>query len=202
MNGTVIHYDTLTQCGLLRTEAGQLHYFRRADVAETTGLVAGSYVALRVGTPTDTGGSLMDIAGGRAAVREVEQARRQAMVPPVAAPPRRSPFGWVGGCVSLAAALCLLLAGGEQVGYSSPTPRLTDSVFGVAAAGLLVVLSILFFTHKTRRAVRWTYWLVVWSSLFAYVGQALDGFETDSATTAYGYSLLALFFAGYIVPKK
>jgi hypothetical protein len=202
MHGTIIHYDTLTRCGLLRTEAGQLHYFRRADVAEATRLAAGSYVTLRVDTPPDTGGSRMDVTEGMAAVREVEQARRRVTAKPVAAPPRQSNLNWLGGCVSIAAVLCLVLAGGESSGYSSPNPRLTESVFGVAAAALLVLLSILFFTHKTRRAIRFAYWLAVWSSLFAYVGQTLDGFEADGPATAYGYSLIALFFAGYLVPKK
>jgi hypothetical protein len=203
MHGTIIHYDTLTQCGLLRTEAGQLHYFRRADVAEATGLAAGSYVALRIGTPPDTGGSRMDIAEGMAAVRTVEQARRQMAAQQAAiAPVRRSRFGWLGGGLSVVAVLCLLLAGGEATGYSSPNPRLVDSPFGVAAAGLLVWLAILFVTHKTRRAVRFAYWFTVLSSMMAYVGQLFDGFETDAAATAYGYLLIALFFAGYLVPKR
>ncbi|MEZ0611252.1 hypothetical protein ACAW74_22260 [Fibrella sp. WM1] len=211
MRGTIIHYDTLTQCGLLRTEAGQLHYFRRDDVAEATGFAAGRQVLLRVGTLADTGGSQMDIVEGMAAIRQVEQARRLGTLPPepplTPQPPKRATrsISQVGGWLSLAALLCLLLAGGNQFGessvYASAEPKLIGSVFGVAAAVLLVILSILFFTHKTRRLVRWTYWLTVWSSLFAYIAQTVDGFEIDAAATAYGYSLIALLIAMFFVRK-
>ncbi|CCH00129.1 hypothetical protein FAES_2120 [Fibrella aestuarina BUZ 2] len=209
MHGTIIHYDTLTQCGLLRTEAGQLHYFRRDDVAEATGFAAGRQVSLRAGTLADTGGSQMDIVEGLAAIRHVEQARRVGTLPaqPAPPPPKRATqsISWVGGWLSLAALLCLLLAGGNQFSepsvYAAAAPKLIGSVFGVAAAVLLVILAILFFTHKTRRLVRWTYWLTVWSSLFAYIAQTIDGFEIDAAATCYGYSLIALLVAVFFVRK-
>lgn len=206
MRGTIIHYDTLTECGLLRTEAGQLHYFRRDDVAEATGFAAGGYVALHSGTPADTGGSQMDVAEGIAAVRWVEQARRGITQPRPYAPqePANRLINWLGGGLSLVSLLCLLLVGGRELGepaYGSPNPKLVESVYGVAAAVLLVMLSVLFVTHKTRRTVRWTYWLTVWMSLFAYVGQTFDGFEIDTAATVYGYSLMALFVTTFFYPK-
>lgn len=209
MHGTIIHYDTLTQCGLLRTEAGQLHYFRRDDVSEATGFTAGRQVSLRAGTLADTGGSQMDIVEGIAAIRQVEQARRLGTLPVVPAPtPEKRPvssISWVGGGLSLVALLCLLLSGGDHSGessvYATAGPKLIGSVFGVAAAVLLVILSILFFTHKRRRLVRWTYWLAVWGSLFAYIAQTFDGFEIDAAATAYGYTLIALFGAVFFVRK-
>lgn len=151
----------------------------------------------------------MDIVEGMAAVRQVEQARRVGQLPvnPAPQPPKRvtRSISWVGGWLSLAALLSLLLAGGNPLGesplYASAQPKLIGSVFGVAAAALLVILSILFFTHKTRRLVRWTYWLTVWSSLFAYIAQTIDGFESDAAAVAYGYSLIALFVAVFFVRK-
>ncbi|HEY0111303.1 MAG TPA: hypothetical protein VGB67_16810, partial [Fibrella sp.] len=61
MHGTIIHYDPLTQCGLLRTEAGQLHYFRLDEVVSEGRVAAGQPVALRHGVLVDTGGSQLDV---------------------------------------------------------------------------------------------------------------------------------------------
>lgn len=210
MRGTIIHYDPLTQCGLLRTDAGQLHYFRQDDIAtpgeSTPGtLTAGRYVALRVGVLADTGGSRMDVAEGLQAVREVEQARRVVGSPTLPVhTPRAGRFGWIGGWLAVGALLCLLLAGGDRVGYGGPNPKMIGSVFGVAAAVLLVLLAALFFKDTSaRRQIRWAYWLAAWCSLFAYVSQTIfEGFEADAPAVGYGYTLIALFFAVYVIPYR
>ena len=197
MHGIIVRYDPLTQCGLLRTNAGQVHYFRRDEVVSSGPVATGCPVALRNGVLVDTGGSRMD-------AHVPNPPSRPVTPPPVPAAPTSSGpyFGWIGGGLAAFALFCLLLAGGQQDGYVSASPKLIESAFGMAAVALLVVLTILFFMRGTRRQVRLTYWLTVWSSLFAYVGQTFDGFEIDQAAAGYGYTLLALFVAVYVIPHK
>lgn len=202
MHGTIIHYDPLTQCGLLRTEAGQLQYFRRDEVV-SEGLVApGQPVALRNGILVDTGGSQHDASLPiRPPQRPVSQPANMA----VGVSQARSGWnsGWIGSVLSAGALILLMLSGGQQNQYASDNPRLVDSIFGTVAAVLLVLEAILFISAAgSRRRLRWTFWLTAWASLFAYVGQTFDGFEADEATGWYGYALLALGFAVYILPYR
>lgn len=211
MHGTIIHYDPFTQCGLLRTGAGQIQYFRLDEVVSQGIISAGQPVTLRNGVLVDTGGSQFDV-----------QAPNRPLQPPVNQPVPNVPgqyaqapavntsrvrsgrsFGWVGSLLSVGALILLLLAGGQRNEYASPNPRLIESTFGVAAAVLLVIEALFFISSTGRRGrIRWTFWLIAWSSLFAYVGQTFDGFEADDATGWYAYALLSLGFAVYILPYR
>ncbi|WP_375447184.1 hypothetical protein [uncultured Fibrella sp.] len=202
MHGTIIHYDPLTQCGLLRTGAGQVHYFRRDEVVSTSPVVAGQPVTLRNGVLVDTGGSQFDAS---VPIRPPQRPVTQPVNVPAATGQVRSGrnIGWVGSLLSLVALVLLLLSGGEQVGYASPNPRLIESTFGTVAAVLLVLEAIFFSSSAgSRGRIRWTFWLLAWASLFAYVGRTFDGFEADEATGWYGYALLTLGFAVYILPYR
>ncbi len=208
MHGTIIHYDPLTQCGLLRTEAGQLQYFRLDEVVSEGLVAAGRPVALRHGVLVDTGGSQLDANLPNPLPKRsfVQAGQPQAANVPVGTSQASSgqAIYWVGGLLAIGALILLLLSGGQHSGYASPNPRLIESTSGAVAAVLLVIEAIFFFSSaKTGRGrIRWTYWLIVWASLFAYVGQLFDGFEADDATTWYGYALLTLGFAVYILPFR
>lgn len=202
MHGTIIHYDPLTQCGLLRTEAGQVQYFRLDEVVSRSPVTAGQPVTLRNGVLVDTGGSQLDAS---VPIRPPQRPITQPVNVPGPASQVRSgqTIGWIGSVLSLGTLVLLLLSGGEQVGYASPNPRLVESTFGTVAAVLLVLEAIFFASSAgSRRRIRWTFWLLVWSSLFAYVGRTFDGFEADDATGWYGYALLTLGFAVYILPNR
>ncbi|RYF72565.1 MAG: hypothetical protein EOO39_11945 [Cytophagaceae bacterium] len=202
MHGTIIHYDPLTQCGLLRTEAGQVQYFRLDEVVSQGRVATGQPVALRNGVLVDTGGSQQDAS---LPMRPPQRLNVQATAAPVATQVRSAgrSIGWIGAVLALGALILLMLSGGEQSGYSSPNPRLVESTFGMAASILLVLEAIFFISSVgSRRRIRWTFWLIVWSSLFAYVGRTFDGFEADDATGWYAYALLTLGFAVYILPYR
>jgi hypothetical protein len=212
MHGTIIHYDRLTQCGLLRTEAGQLQYFRLDEVVSKGPVAAGQPVALRHGVLVDTGGSQLDASlpnplAQRVATQLTPNRQTPAPNVPVNTSPERPGGGvvWVGGLLAIGALILLLMSGGQHTGYVRSTPKLIESTFGAAAAVLLVIEALLFFTSvggSGRGGIRWTFWLIVWSSLFAYVGQTFDGFEADDATSWYAYALLTLGFAVYILPFR
>ena len=90
MHGIIVRYDPLTQCGLLRTNAGQVHYFRRDEVVSSGAVVTGQPVALRNGVLVDTGGSRMDT--------HVPNPPPHPIPPPPApaAPTNSGPyFGWI-----------------------------------------------------------------------------------------------------------
>ncbi len=193
MHGTILHYDPMTQCGLLRTPAGQVQYFRVDEVTSDGPLRAGYPVALRQGVLVDTGGSRV---GATAAPQPAPTA-------PANVPVRPQPvWGWLGSVLAGGALVLLLLAGGQYSGFGSPLPRLIESVFGLIAAVLLVVLAVLFLTNQPRGRLRWAYWLVVLLSAIAYVGQTFDGFEADQPTNWYGYTLFLLGFAVYVLPYR
>jgi len=207
MHGIIIHYDPLTQCGLLRTEAGQVQYFRLDEVVSQHPIRPGNPVALRNGVLVDTGGSQFDAS---LPMRPPQPPVTQHAPPPPAAQVRAgSGVSWIGGLLSVGALICLLLSGGQQSGYASANPKLIESTFGAIAAVLLVIEALLFFVNTTKtgnqsgkRRIRWNFWLIAWASLFAYVGQTFDGFEADDATGWYGYALLTLGFAVYILPYR
>ena len=196
MHGTILHYDPLTQCGLLRTGAGQVQYFRLEEVISQGRVSPGQPVALRNGVLVDTGGSQLDF--------NPPNRPPSSNVPELATPPVRSRgASWVGGLLCVGTLILLLLSGGQSTPYASANPRLIESIFGIVAAVLLVLESILFFVGTVgKRPVRWVFWLIAWASLFAYVGQTFDGFEADGATGWYGYALLTLGFAVYVLPYR
>ena len=203
MHGTIIHYDTLTQCGLLRTGAGQVQYFRLEEVISQGRVAPGQPVALRNGVLVDTGGSQLDFnPPTRPPQSNVPGANQQTQVP-VTTQVRSRGAGWMGGLLCVGTLILLLLSGGQPGTYASSNPRLIESIFGIVAAVLLVIESIFFFVGTAgKRRIRWTFWLIVWASLFAYVGQTFDGFEADDATGWYGYALLTLGFAVYVLPYR
>lgn len=202
MHGTIIHYDPLTQCGLLRTGAGQVHYFRLEEVVSQGRVAPGQPVALRNGVLVDTGGSQLDFnPPTRPPHSNAPGANQQPQVP-VTTQVHSSGAGWLGGLLCVGALILLLLSGGRQSTYASDNPRLIESIFGIIAAVLLVVEAVLFVSTSGKRRIRWNFWLIAWASLFAYVGQTFDGFEADNATGWYGYALLTLGFAVYVLPYR
>ena len=207
MHGTIIHYDSLTQCGLLRTASGQLHYFRHDEVITPGPLATGLPITLRNGVLVDTGGSQFDpMPARRPDYIDVQVPLTQAVILPDASYASVRIAGWIGTLLAGVALVLLLLSGGQQHGYVSANPRLVGSIWGTLAAVMLVIEALFFVMSAppgvTRRRVRRVYWAIVWLSAFAYVGQTFDGFEADDATGWYAYALLALGFAVYILPYR
>ena len=208
MQGTVIHYDPLTRCGMLRAETdtltpGQLHYFRDDEVLDTGQVVPGQRVTLRQSVT----GFAPDASEGQ---HEPDVEFVEAV--PVDGPgqfqdvvPRKpSALGNIAGFIlALLTLICLLGAGGETGNfYTTPGPKLTESLFGVLAAVGLVILMVHFFALSPRKSIRRTYWLVSLSSLVAYISMSLRGFESDQSASAYSWGLLALGFSVYALPFR
>ncbi|MBO0933519.1 hypothetical protein [Fibrella aquatilis] len=208
MQGTVIHYDPLTRCGVLRAETdspipGQLHYFRDDEVINASHIIPGQRVTLRSSLTTYA-------THAREEANEPDVEFVEAI--PVDRPghfhdtvPRKpSALGNIAGFVlALLTLFCLLGAGGEPDNfYTTPNPKLTESLFGVLAAVGLVILMVHFFVLSRRASIRRTFWLVAISSLVAYVSMSFRGFESDGSATAYGWGLLALGFAIYVLPFR
>jgi len=111
MQATIIHYDELTRCGLLRDESGQTRFFRRDELPENVAVAARRTVVLE----PDAG----------------------AAPPPADEPPPRPAPGpvarsnWPGALISGGALVALLLAGG-LVGLPVGAEFLVDGAVGVA----------------------------------------------------------------------
>ncbi len=208
MQGTVIHYDPLTRCGVLRFEAGtptpgQLHYFRDDEVLDAQRIVPGQRVTLR-----QSMASFANDASEGQPEPDVEFVEAVPIDRPGqfrdTVPRKPSALGNMAGFVlALLTLFCLLGAGGETSNfYTTPGPKLTESLFGVLAAVGLVILMVHFFALSTRKSIRRTYWLVSLSSLVAYISMSFRGFESDQSASAYGWGLLALGFAVYVLPFR
>ncbi|MBO0935006.1 hypothetical protein J2I47_00465 [Fibrella sp. HMF5335] len=208
MQGTVIHYDPLTRCGVLRAETdtptpGQLHYFRDDEVINVGHITPGQRVTLRTSVAT-----YATDAGNDANEPDVEFVEAVPVDHPGqfhdTVPRKPSALGNIAGFVlALLTLFCLLGAGGETGNfYTTPGPKLTESLFGVLSAVGLVIMMVHFFALSPRKNVRRTYWLVAISSLIAYISMSFRGFEADQAASAYGWGLLALGFAVYVLPFR
>lgn len=208
MQGTVIHYDPLTRCGVLRAETdtptpGQLHYFRDEEVIEASQIVPGQRVTLRQSVTSFANDASEGKYQPDVEFEEAIPINRPGQFQDTV-PRKPSALGNIAGFVlALLTLFCLLGAGGETGNfYTTPGLKLTESLFGVLAAVGLVILMVHFFALSPRKSIRRTFWLVAISSLVAYVSVTLRGFESDQSAVAYGWGLLALGFAVYALPFR
>ena len=206
MQGTIIHYDPLTRCGVLRAETdaptpGQLHYFRDDDVINAGHIAPGQRVTLRSSLTTYATHERDNASEPDVEFVEAVPVDRPGQFHDTVP---RKPLGNIAGFVlALLTLFCLLGAGGEPDDfYPTPNPKLTESLFGVLAAVGLVIMMVHFFALSRRANIRRTFWLVAISSLIAYVSLSFRGFESDQSAIAYGWGLLALGFSVYVLPFR
>jgi hypothetical protein len=197
MRGTIIHYDELSQCGLLRDETGQTRYFRQEEL--TTGMIVTDNQTVDVNVSDVSPLQILPYG-------ESPEPKSVAYVPrqPVALPPSRSGWlNWPGMLISVLSLVALLLAGGEENRVrGGQTPKLIESIWAILAAILLVIEANFFRTGTKRWRVRAVGWQIVLFSLIAYGLQSCDGFQADGATRTYAYLLGALLVAAYLLPYQ
>jgi|GEM_PF-5714422 len=201
MRGTVIHYDELTECGLLRDETGRTHLFRPGAFAEGFRAADNQIVWLDV-----TEGKLRRIAAepppAPVVVRSVPP---PALIddPEPAPPVANGWLNWPGTLISVSALVALLLAGGEYSSRKSgQLPTLIGSFWGMLSAVLLLLEANFFRTGAGRGRVRLVAVQVILFSLLAYGLQSCEGFEADGAAQVYAYLLGALFVAAFMLPYR
>lgn len=227
MQGTVIHYDLLTCCGLVRTEDGNCHYFRNAQLSDASFvvenqrvLVSGNNESLQIDTrlsaltrpanPATTGTvvrvNTMPLRIPNASYQDLLNATPAAS--PASLPLNPRVRGGVirnwPGTVAAVVAFCLLLMAGNNAKPGRPEhaiPLLT-SWWAVAAAVLLIMITYLQAIGGRLVRVRLTFWVTTACSGLAYFVQSYKGFQADTITEWYFYALVVLFLIIYILPYK
>ncbi|GAA4402286.1 hypothetical protein GCM10023187_17210 [Nibrella viscosa] len=197
MRGTIIHYDELTRCGLVKEAGGRVHYFRENQLVPGFSPAEDRSVLLTVGN-----GELLAI-GPDEPVPVSSSPYRSPQQPVQRTPSATGLLNWPGFVVSLSALVALFFAGGEPSPLrGSKTPPLLESVWAIAAAGLLALEAYWFANGAGRWKVRLNVWPIALCSLMAYWLQSCDGFESDTAFEAYNYLLLVLFLVAYWLPYQ
>lgn len=198
MRGTIIHYDEITRCGLVKDSNGRIHYFREKQLVPGFSPLEARSVLLTVGN-----GEVLAIGPDiPLTVREVANRYHRPAVPRTL-PVVPGLLNLPGFIVSLAALVAMFFAGGEVNSVrGSKTPPLIESVWAIGAAGLLALQAFWFVNGAGRWKIRLTIWPIAFCSLMAFWMQSCDGFEPDRAFEVYLYLLLALFLAAYLLPYQ
>ncbi|OIN58056.1 hypothetical protein [Arsenicibacter rosenii] len=224
MQGTVIHYDPLTRCGVLQAEDGQVHYFRENQLTDAgqvidnqrvriTGEGESMQIATRLSALSQTpAGSppqaATTISNGKLSPADYDQLLQSAPAyPPSPAPVRvveRESGGirnWPGTVAAALAFGLLLIAGnGMKPGRPERNIPLLTSWWAVGSAVLLIGMTYLQAIGGSLLRVRSAFWLVAICSGLAYLMQSCKGFETDTVTQWYFYTLVVLCLIIYILP--
>lgn len=198
MQRGVIHYDELTECGLFKDASGQTHIFRKGDPAF-------SHIWANSTSEKPLAGDVLE---------------RRPPVPlmsppkPLNMPSRASSTGtsagrigflnWAGMALSGLALLLLINIGGEPrkdgVGMN---PKLIESLWAVAAGGLLLVELIYFSVGAARWRIRTNYWGIVVCTVFAsLLMQGCDNYQADKIADVYTIVLAFLLLVVYLLPKQ
>lgn len=185
MRRTVIHYDEVTECGLLREASGSMRYFRKGD-------------------PDDPGNELADQPVPTVAVMDPVPA---PVMTPTAKPPIRGLrltgthldwVHWVGVFLSGLALLLLINAGGKGL-----NPKLIDSWWGISAAVLLMIQLIFFSIGVATSKLRTNYWRIVVCTLMAsLLLKSCDNYQADTTADVYSITLGLLLLVVYLLPKQ
>ena len=221
MQGTVIHYDLLTRCGLLRTEDGKLHYFRETQLSDASFVVANQRVQVsganselqvdtRLSALTRPGENTLAPVRAVSPDAEAEYEELLDTGPAVSQQPVWVEERWWGslrnwpGTLVATIAFCLLLIAGNGLKPGRPErniPLLT-SWWAVGSAIFLIAITYLQAIGARLGRVRSVFWLIAVCSGLAYFMQGCKGFEADAVTEWYFYTLVVLFLIIYILPYK
>lgn len=226
MQGTVIHYDFLTRCGLLRAEDGTFHYFRDSQLSDASFVVDNQHVQFsgnndslqvdtrlsaltRPGSPTTStipGPETRTASiAANAEYQELLEANPQHPQPtPSTYSSSLSGFRNWPGTLAAAVAFCFLLVAGNEAKPGRPehTVPLLTSWWAVAAAVLLIMITYLQAIGAQLLRVRLTFWVITACSGLAYFVQSYKGFQADTISEWYFYALVVLFLIIYILPYK
>jgi len=197
MQKGVIHYDDLTECGLFKDPSGQVHVFRKGDP-----------VYERVWTDGITETPLINTAPEAGQITPIITEK------PLAAMPRTGWVGkstnrfgflnWAGMALSGLALLLLINIGGEPRKDGMGTnPKLIESIWAVAAGGLLLVQLIYFSIGTARSRIRTNYWGIVVCTVFAsLLMQGCENYQADRVADVYTIVLAILLVVVYLLPKQ
>ncbi|TAE27339.1 MAG: DUF4173 domain-containing protein [Cytophagales bacterium] len=229
MQGIILHYDSLTGCGLLRPEEGSPVLFRQNQLidartvsAEQRVTFSGAGEGLNIVTKTrseaipDQYEDLLDAELKRPEPVTYLEAKpvqpqftQTTYTSPTtyetpAQPARMGFYNWPGTLVAVAA-FGLLLAAGQG---NKPSNRfdknlpLINSIWGMCAAALLAMTTYWQAVGMSRGRVRSAVWGVAICSIMAYLLQGCQGFEADGAAQWYIYAMIVLFLIVYILPYR
>ncbi|MFD1144443.1 hypothetical protein ACFQ4C_25170 [Larkinella insperata] len=200
MQKGVIHYDELTECGLFKDASGQIYVFRKGDPVYQRVWTDPTPEKPLVAAPSRT---------------EPGPARPAVMAgkPLLATPQSRSAvlrtsrlkfLNWAGMALSGLALLLLINIGGEPRKDGMGTnPKLIESIWAVAAGGLLLVQLIYFSIGAARSRIRTNYWGIVVCTVFAsLLMQGCENYQADRVADVYTIILGILLIVVYLLPRQ
>lgn len=197
MQKGVIHYDELTECGLFKDASGQTHVFRKGDPV---------YQRVRTDETLEMPSVIPALKTEYAAPIIAE--RPVASLPLTGSvrttPSRKQLLTWAGMALSgLALLLLINIGGGPRKTGPGINPKLIESLWAVAAGGLLLVELICFSIGAARSRIRTNYWGAVVCTVFAsLLMQGCDNYEADRVADVYTIVMALLLVVVYLVPKQ
>lgn len=200
MQRGVIHYDELTECGLFKDASGHTHVFRKGDPVYQrvwTHQMPEKPFAETVPTPQNRVQSPF-------AVPEKPLLATPRSGSTTSSASRIGFLNWAGMGLSGLALLLLINIGGEPrkdgVGIN---PKLIESLWAVAAGGLLLVELIYFSVGAARWRIRTNYWGIVVCTVFAsLLMQGCENYKADKVADVYTIVLAFLLLVVYLLPKQ
>ncbi|MGV3557933.1 MAG: hypothetical protein ACO1O2_07275 [Larkinella arboricola] len=200
MQKGVIHYDELTECGLFKDASGQIHVFRKGDPVYQR--VWANELPEK---PLDTASVITGPIPPRPAV--------VAEKPPTVTSQTRSGAGrasrmqvlnWAGMALSgLALLLLINIGGGPRKDGMGTNPKLIESIWAVAAGGLLLIELIYFSIGAARSRIRTNYWAIVVCTVFAtLLMQGCENYQADRVADVYTIVLALLMVIIYVLPRQ
>ncbi|GAB3315832.1 hypothetical protein GCM10027299_05320 [Larkinella ripae] len=200
MQRGVIHYDELTECGLFKDASGHIHIFRKGDPVY--------HHVWTYGTPEKPPVGALVSSGRLAPVPAPVVEKPPTAAPRVSStgmPANRIGFlNWAGLALSGLALLLLINIGGEPRKDGTGTnPKLIESLWAVAAGGLLLIELIYFSVGAARWRIRTNYWGIVVCTVFAsLLMKGCDHYQADKVADVYTIVLTVLLLVVYVLPKQ
>lgn len=195
MQGTVIHYDEFTQCGVLLDQAGNPVYFQRHQLPPDAAVTVNQFVSIR---PTSRPVRL--VADSRPVPEEelnpVQMPYAASPVPTLNVPADWP--NWLGGSTAAVTGLLLWLAGRDLSWASGvKAPSLVNSWWGIGAGSLLVYQVINYVAAAPARTLRSSAWLTVLCSVMFH---SCNDFQTKATLSWYDNLLFVTLLMAYVLP--
>ncbi|WP_128544888.1 hypothetical protein [Larkinella soli] len=189
-----------------------MHYYRQGDAIHRQTISAAAAPEKQgIGLPVPLlpkPASALPVAGSPAGIPYGPMAPNEPPAPGLK-PVRPRTTGldglnWFGVFLSGVALLLLINAGGEaRKGGIGHNPKLIDSLWGIAAAVLLVVELIYFSIGASRFKLRTNFWGIVVCTVFAsFILKSCDGYQADKVADGYTILLGLLMLVVYFMPRQ